>query len=210
MKQGSRKNNYLRQKIKVFIVVFTCMLISACSMTSLKSYDTSNLKAANEVAIFLASNCHEVEFGDNQLLDAKNQIQQAVNDYGFRVVESQQADFMLNFVCRKESDLNFGIVPNGISGMIMVASITFIPTYWPSDLWVDMEVYDLRGFEAEQLETFNASFVSQERVVWAPFILFKIGYDLGLPKYNLEKFYQGLKSSTFNMLSTADSKSTFE
>jgi hypothetical protein len=73
-----------------------------------------------------------------------------------------------------------------------------------------MEVYDLRGFEAEQLETFNASFVSQERVVWAPFILFKIGYDLGLPKYNLEKFYQGLKSSTFNMLSTADSKSTFE
>ena len=210
MKQGSMRKDIIPQKLKSIFIFFACLILSACSITSLKSLDTTTLSAANETAVFLETNCNEVSFGDGKLLDAKKQLQQAITDYGFSVVEKDQADFKLNFVCRKESDLNLGIVPNEVSGILMVASITLIPTYWPTDLWLDMEIYDLRAFEAEKVDTFKVSYVSQERVVWAPFILFKLGYELGLPKYNFDKFYKGLRSSTFSLLNKAESKSIFE
>jgi hypothetical protein len=210
MKQGSIKKEFTQKNLKSVFVFLTCLIFSACSTTSLRSFDSEGLIAANETSVFLETDCNEVSFGNDKLLDAKKQLEQAITDYGFALVDKDQADFKLNLICRKKSDLNFGIVPNGISGMIMVASITLIPTYWPTDLWLDMEVYDLRAFEAEKVDTLTASFVSQEGVIWAPFILFKLGYELGIPKYNFEKFYQGLRSSAFSLLSQAESKSIFE
>ena len=200
----------LEQNVKSFFVFLACLILSACSATSLKSFDATKISATNKIPIFLVTDCDDVSFGEGKLLDAKKQLKQAVTDYGFSVVEANQADFMLHFECRKESELNFGIIANGISGMLMVASVTVIPTYWPSDLWVDMDVYDLRTLEAEKLETFESSYVSQERIVWAPFILFKFANDFGLPKYNSDKVYKGLRASTFNMLSKAESKLIFE
>lgn len=210
MKQGYMKKHFNGQNVKFIFVFLACLVLSACSATSLKSFDSTELTASNKISIFLATECNEVTFGEGKLLDAKNQLKQAITDYGFSVVEANQADFMLNFECRKESDLNFGIIANGISAMVMVASITTIPTYWPSDLWVGMEVYDLRPAEAEKLETFESSYVSQERIVWAPFILFKFANDFGLPKYNYEKAYKGLRSSALSLLNEADSKAIFE
>ena len=210
MKQGSFKKDFIGQNVKSIFVFLTCLILSACSATSLKSFDSSEIAATNKISVFLVTECNDITFGEGKLLDAKSQLKQAITDYGFSVVEADKADFMLNFECRKESDLNFGIIANGISGMLMVASITVIPTYWPSDLWVDMDVYDLRPSEAEKLETFESSYVSQERIVWAPFILFKFANDFGLPKYNLDKAYHGLRSSALSMLGEADSKSIFE
>lgn len=210
MKQGSIKQDFITQKLKSLFVILASLSLGACSITSLKSYDTTELTAANETSVFLETNCNDIRFGQDKLTDATTKIKQAITEYGFNLVSKDQADFKLNFVCRIESDLNLAIIPNGISGMLMVASLTLIPTYWPTDLWVDMEVYDLRAFDAEKVDTSKAMFVSQEGVIWAPFILFKLGYELGLPKYNFDKFYAGLRSSTFNLLSQAESKSIFE
>ncbi|MFT6030311.1 MAG: hypothetical protein ACI8O8_002055 [Oleiphilaceae bacterium] len=210
MKQGSIKKDFIGQNVKSIFVFLACLILSACSATSLKSFDASEITATNKISVFLATECNEVTFGEGKLLDAKSQLKQAITNYGFSVVEANQADFMLYFECRKESDLNFGIIANGISAMLMVASITVIPTYWPSDLWVGMEVYDLRTVEAEKLEAFESSYVSQERIVWAPFILFKFANDFGLPKYNFNKVYNGLRSSALSLLNEADSKSIFE
>ena len=204
------KQDFIGQKVKSIFILLACLILSACSATSLKSFDATEVVATNKMSVFLATSCDDVTFGEGKLLNARSKLKQAITDYGFSVVEAGQADFMLNFECRKESDLNFGIIANGISGMVMVVSITLIPTYWPSDLWVDMEVYDLRASKAEKLETFESSYVSQERIVWAPFILFKLANDFGLPKYDIEKVYKGLRSSAFNMLSQAESKSIFE
>lgn len=210
MKQGLTIKGLIRQSLKSTCTFLACLVLSACSVTSLKSLDTSSLTATTEIPVFLETNCNKAAYGDHKLEKAQTEIEQAVSDYGFAIVEKDQADFILNFVCRQESDLNLAIVPNEISGMLMVASITLIPTYWPKELWVDMEVYDLRAFDTEKLETFESQFVSQEGVVWAPFILFKLAYDFGLPKYNVDKFYSGLRFSTFNLLSQAESVEIFE
>ncbi len=210
MKQGSRKKGFFVQSVKYISVFAVGVFVSACSITSLKSFDTTETVASNEVSVFLETDCDDITFGDTKLSAAKKQLKQAITDYGFSVSNNEQADFLLNFSCRKESDLNFGILPNEISGIFMVASITMIPTYWPTDLWVDMEIFDLRGFEAEKVNAFASSYVSQERIVWAPFILFKLAYDFGLPKYTYDKFYKGLRSSAFSMLRKAESKSVFE
>jgi hypothetical protein len=211
MKQGFRLKKFFEQNVKSLFVLAACLLVlSACSTTALRSYDTTSLAAANETPVYLEVDCNDVSFGKEKLTEANKRIAQAVSDYGFSVVEKDRADFILRLNCRKDSNLNLAIVPNEISGMIMVASITLVPTYWPTELWLDMDVYDLRSFDVEKLETFESSFVSQERVVWAPFILFKLAYDFGLPKYNIEKFYSGLRSSTFALLNEAEGKAIFE
>lgn len=210
MRQLPLKTDFSDRVLKPLLILAVCLLTSACSTTSLKSFDTESLAASSKQSVYLAAECDEVDFGAEKLKLAKTHIEQAITQYGFSVVHANDADFMLHVVCRKESDLNFGIIPNDISGMIMVTSIAMVPTYWPTNLWVDMDVYDLRGTKAEKLESLNASYVSQERVVWAPFLLFKWGNDFGLPKYNYEKLYKGLEFSMLNLLSTADNKSIFK
>tara|TARA_R110002167_G_scaffold79043_1_gene218428 strand:- start:1516 stop:2154 length:639 start_codon:yes stop_codon:yes gene_type:complete len=212
MKQGFMFLSYIEQNLKVLVALIACLVVSACSTTVLKSLDTTAMAAENEMSVFLDIHCDDLSIGYEKLSDAKNKIEQAIIDYGFviAVFEKEQADFILDFTCRKDSDLNLAIVPNEISGMLMVTSFTLIPTYWPSNLWVDMTVYDLRASNVEVVETLKSSFVSQERVVWAPFILFKFAYDFGLPKYNVEKFYTGLRSSIFNLLSEAEAQAIFK
>jgi|TARA_R110001599_G_C12183678_1_gene654293 hypothetical protein len=212
MRQGLMLKTFIEQNMKSIYVLVACLVLSACSTTTLKSFDATTLSAKNEVSVFLDIHCNDLSFGYEKLNDAVKKVEQAVIDYGFTIAifEKDKADFILDFTCRKESDLNLSIVPNEISGMLMVSSITLIPTYWPTDLWVDMSVYDLREFDVKKVDTFESSFVSQERVVWAPFILFKLAYDFGLPKYNVEKFYAGLRSSIFNLLSEAEAKAIFE
>jgi len=212
MKQGFMLTNFTGQNLKVLFVLIACLVLSACSTTTLKSLDTTTLAAKNEMSVFLDIHCNDLSIGYVKLNDAKKIIEQAVIDYGYTVAvfEKEQADFILDFSCSKDSDLNLAIVPNEISGMLMVTSFTLIPTYWPTNLWVDMNIYDLRESNVEMVDTSKSSFVSQERVVWAPFILFKLAYDFGLPKYNVEKFYKGLRYSVFDLLSEAEAKAIFE
>lgn len=204
--------NFIEQNLKVLFVLIACLVLSACSTTALKSLDTTTLAAKNDMSVFLDIHCDDLSIGYVKLNDAEKIIEQAVIDYGYTVAifEKEQADFILDFSCSKDSDLNLAIVPNEISGMVMVTSFTLIPTYWPTNLWVNMKVYDLRESSLEMVDTSKSSFVSQERIVWAPFILFKLAYDFGLPKYNVEKFYTGLRSSIFNLLSEAEAKAIFE
>jgi len=188
----------------------SALILSACSTTSLKSLSQEPINFENKLTVVADTNCNEVSYGGVALTDSSKHIEQALTEYGFNVVQNGHADFLFHFKCRSESELNLEVVPSGISAMLMVASITLIPTYWPTDLWVDMEVYDLRGYEPKNVDMFASSYVSQERVIWAPFILFKWAYDLGVDKYKYEKFYEGIRLSTQSLIHDAEVKELFK
>lgn len=210
MKAGLWKNNIISKLRKSSMIIITILIVSACSTTSLKSLSQDPINFENKFTVVADTNCNEVSYGGASLTEASQHIEQALTEYGFNVVQNGHADFLFHFMCRSESELNLEVVPSGISAMLMVASITLIPTYWPTDLWVDMEVYDLRGYEPESVDMFASSYVSQERVIWAPFILFKLAYDFGVDKYKYEKFYEGIRLSTQSLIHDAESKEIFK
>lgn len=210
MKKGLWKNIIINRLLCASLFALSTLILSACSSTSLKSLSQDPINFENKFTVVADTNCDEVTYGGGSLTDSSKHIEQALTEYGFNVVQDGQADFLLNFTCRSESELNLEVLPSGISAMLMVASITLIPTYWPSDLWVDMEVYDLRGYEPESVDQFESSYVSQERIIWAPLILFKLAYDFGADKYQYEKFYEGISLSTKSLVHEAENKSIFK
>lgn len=210
MKTGILQNKLQQTLLSRVMVMISVILLSACSMTSVKSLKEEPTKLDSSFKVVIETNCDYISYGGERLLDSSKTIEQTLTDYGFTVVDDGYADFLFHFMCRKESDLNFGILPNDISAMLMTASIALIPTYWPSDLWVDMDVYDLRGSEPENVDVFKTSHVSQERLVWAPFFLFKVANEFGVDKYKYHKFYEGIKRSTQSLIQDAQAKAIFE
>tara|TARA_R110002073_G_scaffold25430_1_gene84374 strand:+ start:30908 stop:31540 length:633 start_codon:yes stop_codon:yes gene_type:complete len=210
MKTGLWKNKLINKLLGGGLIIMSTLILSACSTTSLKSLSKGPINFESKFTVVAETNCNEVSYGGSRLTDSSKHIEQALTDYGFKVVQGGHADFLFHFMCRSESDLNLEVIPNEISAMLMVASITLIPTYWPTDLWVDMEVYDLRGYEPESVGLFASSYVSQERIIWAPFILFKLAYDFGIDKYKYEKFYEGIRLSTQSLIHDAESKEIFD
>lgn len=210
MKTGLWKNTIVSKWCHFGTLIISTLILSACSTTSLKSLDQEPMNFENKFTVVAETNCNEVSYGDASLTDSSKHIEQALTEYGFNVVQDGHADFLFHFTCRSESELNLEVVPSGISAMLMVASITLIPTYWPTDLWVDMDVYDLRGYEPKNVDMFASTYVSQERVIWAPFILFKWAYELGVDKYKYEKFYEGIRLSTQSLIHEAKKNEIFE
>lgn len=202
--------NAFMHAYKYFIVLIVCLITSACSSTYLKTFDKTGLAAKNNVSVAIETNCNNIAFGGQKLNESLNHIKKAVTDYGYKIVHGNQADFLLHFICSKESDLNGGFLPNGVSAMVMVSSLSVVPTYWPSNLWVEMEVYDLRTHDLKRVDSRKASYVSQERMVWAPFFLFKLAYEFGLEKYDYEEFYEGISASSYSLISKAESNAILE
>ncbi|MFV1871958.1 MAG: hypothetical protein ACMZ64_01355 [Oleiphilus sp.] len=209
MKQRS-SNNDKGFPLRQLIVLLIAVGLSACSSTYLKTLDDAEPVQPEKLAVAIETDCNDIDFGGQKLAQASDHIEQVVSEYGFNIVHGNEADFLLHFMCSKESHLNGGFLPNGISAMLMVASLSLLPTYWPSNLWVEMEVYDLRTPKLARIDTQKASFVSQERMVWAPFFLFKIGYEFGLEKYDYDEFYKGISSSSLSLLNKAQNNSIFE